>query len=113
MSTSISDNNPNDKRELSDLEWVEELYAYLQNNELDKDAGIPNKSGIELSPEKAFKVIWFLQEHLRVIPDTIERCECCDELYDTNCSGLHIENPYQGMHFFCDSCMGRVPENIH
>ena len=111
MSTVISDNNTNDKRELCDLEWCEELYQYLQNKEIDKEAGIPNKSGIELSPEKAFKVILFLQEHLRVIPDNIERCQCCDDLYDTDCSGLHIEEPFQGMNFFCDSCMERVPEN--
>ena len=107
MSTEIADNNGNDKRGLSDLEWIDELYQYLQGNPVEHF-----KKGFspKLTPTKAFHIIWFLQEHLRVLPDTIERCGHCDELYDTESEGRHIEEPYKGIHNFCGGCLEIVPE---
>ncbi|RZM21769.1 MAG: hypothetical protein EOO88_31575 [Pedobacter sp.] len=109
MGNIISENNPNDKRGLSDLEWCNELYNYLQDKPLPEEAGIVNTSGINLSEEHAFKVIWFLQEHLRVIPDNIERCNNCGDLYDANNSGYYTEEGHEGMHNFCDACEYLAP----
>lgn len=104
----LSKSNNNDKRNLSDLEWVEELYLYLQNKELRPEAGVIGKSGIKLTEKKAFHIIWFLQEHLRVLPDHIERCNTCGSLFDSWESGLYWET--KGKHY-CDSCSYLVPIN--
>ena len=40
-----------------------------------------------LTPREAFSVIWYLQEHLRVLPDNIEMCAVCDTLFDFDCDG--------------------------
>jgi hypothetical protein len=111
MSTYISDNNPNDKRGLDDLQWVNELYAYLQNEELPEDAGFKDKtSGIKLDPEQAMRVIWFLQEHLRILPDHIEQCGVCSDLYDSHSDGEYLEEPYEGVHCFCGTCKYNIPD---
>jgi hypothetical protein len=107
-STEISDNNSNDKRGLTDLEWCEELYQWLQGEPI--EGQIPNGFKPKLTPNSAFRVIWFLQEHLRVIPDNIERCQNCNDLYDTYSEGTHIENSYKNMNFFCGCCMDIIPE---
>jgi hypothetical protein len=106
----ISGNNHNDKRELTDLEWCNELYDYLQNKPLPEESGIPNTSGIKLSDTEAFRVIWFLQEHLRVLPDNIERCDVCGDLYDSNQEGTHLEEPFDGNHSFCSCCNSDIPD---
>lgn len=106
----ISENNTNDKRGLTDLQWCNELYDYLQNKPLPEDTGIKGQSGIKLNESQSFRVIWFLQEHLRILPDNIEQCDVCNELYDAHKSGLYIEEPYNASNHFCDGCADQVPE---
>ena len=65
------------------LEQTEELYRFLQGQLPD---GFHCKK-LRLSERQAFRVIWFIQEHLRIIPDHYERCCGCGELYDTLRSG--------------------------
>jgi len=43
-----------------------------------------------LTPHAAFSVIWYLQEHLRVLPDNIEMCAVCGELFDADCEGHSV-----------------------
>jgi hypothetical protein len=90
----------NDNKKVEDLEWIDEFYRFLQGNVPD---GIRLQRGHKpkLSEKKAFAIIWYLQEHLPILPDTIERCDKCGELYDSYSSGYHSEKKGK---FFCDGC---------
>ncbi|KKN77647.1 hypothetical protein LCGC14_0357720 [marine sediment metagenome] len=44
----------------------------------------------KLSKKAAFSVIYFLQEDTCCLPDTIEQCQWCEGLFDTNCEGIII-----------------------
>lgn len=90
----------NDKRADTDLEWVNEFYEFLQGN-------VPEKITLarghkpKLSKKKAFAIIWYLQEHFSILPDQIEQCDVCGDLYDSWSSGHYSEK--QGKHY-CGSC---------
>ncbi len=78
------------------LEQVDEFYRFLQG-ELPKE--IEMKTRPKLSERKAFHVIWYLQEHLRIFPDKFERCCRCGVLYDIREQGfIERDRPY------CGSC---------
>lgn len=95
----------NDKRDWSDLQWVNEFYNFLQGK-LPK--GVEMKNPPKLSKKKAFSVIWFLQEKFPVIPDQIECCSACGELYDSYSQGHHSELTGK---FYCgESC---EPPNLY
>ena len=67
-----------------------------------------------LSPETAFTIIWYLQEHLSIFPDQIEKCSICGELYDSYIEGYHSEKRDL---FMCSSCDDGIDdddvEDIH
>ena len=44
-----------------------------------------------LSRQEAFSVVWFLQEHLRVLPDHYEICHVCAELFDARRGGYSVD----------------------
>jgi len=71
---------------------IDILYKYLKGEELPE--GVHCRMP-KLSPRKAFSVIWFLQEILHVLPDNIEQCRVCKELFDTDCSGVHIDDQWK------------------
>lgn len=75
-----------------DLERIEELYEFLQGN---VPEGMHMKCPPRLSKRKAFRIIYFLQEHMGLLPDNIERCISCDELFDTHNEGIDLR---------CDDC---------
>lgn len=110
-----NDINFQDKNHLSDvkrknwddLEWINELYEFLQGGEV---PGISIGRGYKpkMSDKKANTIIWYLQEHLRILPDNIERCDNCGELYDSNCSGIYWESKGKN---YCDGCEFLVPYN--
>ena len=67
----------------------------------------------KLTEEKAFEVIWFLQEVTRIFPDYIEKCDDCGDLFDSNSEGTYIGDPEEafdvedlGKHF-CEDCKDR------
>lgn len=97
MKTEIKLIKNNDERKLSDLERVTEFYDFLQGNNPD---GILCK-GIKLSKNKAFTIVWFLQEYLSIFPDSIEKCSECGDLYDSYSTGYHSEITEK---FFCGNC---------
>jgi hypothetical protein len=68
------------------LEKVIELYDFLRG-ELPK--GTTMNIRPMLSPELAFNIIWFLQEHMGIIPDNFEKCSVCNSLYDANSDGIY------------------------
>ena len=82
------------------MEQIEELYQFLQGI---CPEGIYIKHPPRLSKRKAFNVIWFLQEHLRILPDNYEQCCSCGDLYDVNGEG-----GYHRDRLYCDPCYDRV-----
>lgn len=89
----------NDNKDWTDLEWINEFSAYLQGEKIESLSGHFKP---KLTRQQAFRVIWYLQEHFPILPDSIEQCSKCDDLYNGHSSGYYSEK--QGAHF-CDSCM--------
>ena len=88
----------NDKRDWSDMEWVKEFYEWLQKEPAENITTKP----IGLSPKKAFEVIYYLQEQFPLLPDKIEKCDVCNELFDSYSQGHSCEA--KGKHFCSDGC---------
>lgn len=57
-----------------------------------------------LNSQQAFSVIYYLQEHLPVFPDTIEKCDRCGELFDLFYSGTHCD-VCGNLCESCDDCL--------
>jgi hypothetical protein len=88
MSKEIKLLKNNEQKDLTDVEWVTLFYEFLQNKRLSK--------------KKAFSIIYYLQEHLCVLPDHIEQCNVCGELYDSYAQGHHSE--LTGKNYCSESC---------
>lgn len=106
----------NDNRDWNDQEWLEEFHDFLQGK-LPKGMSLGEGHEVQLSPDQAMSVIWYLQEHLPVFPDNIEMCDDCKGLYDSDCEGSYYE--IEGKHYcgscdymsdatYCDGCMTDV-----
>ena len=76
---------------ITPLDKVDELYRYLKGEGLPEGVECPTP---KLSPEMAFHVIRFLQEITNCLPDYIERCNGCGELYDSERSGYYLDDQY-------------------
>ena len=48
-----------------------------------------------LSNKDAFAVVFYLQETMRVLSDSIEQCEYCKGLYDSDCEGTYIDKDWE------------------
>lgn len=97
----------NDNRNIDDIAWVEEFYLFLQG-ELPDSISLGSRCKPKLTAKKAFAIIWYLQEHFPILPDTIEVCWNCGALFDSNNEGLYWET--KGRHY-CSGCSDLVPEN--
>lgn len=96
---------------------IDVFYKYLRG------VGLPDGvtcSTPKLKPDMAFSVIWFLQEILHVLPDNIEQCDGCKELFDRCSGGFILDDQYidndtgktlakRYWGYWCDGC---VPNNI-
>lgn len=84
-----------------EIERVEQLFAFLQGHLPEgykyEESRIPR-----LTKEQAWTVIHFVQEMHWQIPDTIERCDVCGDLFHSECEGYYTEEgpPYH----YCDPC---------
>lgn len=106
--TELSDNY------ISTIDKVAELYEYLSGGEMPDGVKCWQP---KMSKTHAFDVIWFLQEITHCLPDHIERCQGCDDLYDTDCEGYYLDDQYElnGKELpkkywgcWCDSCVPAV-----
>lgn len=98
----------NDKRTDTDIEKVREFYRFLIGEEIPSNISIQSGRRPKMSEKKAFSIIWYLQEHLSVFPDHIERCDICGSLYDTDSEGIYWETKGK---FYCGGCCDQVPQN--
>lgn len=98
----------NDKRTDSDVEKLTEFYRFLTGEEMPGGIKMSRGHAPKMTEKKAWSIIWFLQEHLSVFPDHIERCDVCGELFDGWSEGIYWES--KGKHF-CGCCSDQVPEN--
>ena len=89
MSKEINLIKNNEKKDLTDVEWVQEFNFYL-------------KDKLKLTASKAFSIIYYLQEHLSVFPDHIEKCNTCGELYDSYSQGHYSD--LTGKFYCCEGC---------
>lgn len=107
MSNEIKLLRNNENRTDSDLDKINELYKFLQG-EIPEGIHLVRGHVPNFSEKKAFAVIWFLQEHLSIFPDRIERCDSCGDLFDTHCEGIHWESKGKN---YCGGCDWKVPQN--
>jgi len=77
---------------VSQKDKLEILYNYLTGERLPD--GVYRKTP-KLSLNKAFDVIWFLQEVLHCLPDNIEQCKGCKCLFDTDSEGCILDGDYK------------------
>lgn len=64
------------------LEDVQAFFAMLMGGELPDGMALVEQP--QLSAKAAFGVIYYLQEHLRIIPDTFEMCAECENLMSSD-----------------------------
>ena len=85
----------------SSLELLNEFFMFLQGECPD---AISVREMPKLNSQQAFSVIYYLQEHLPVFPDTIEKCDRCGELFDLFYSGTHCD-VCGNLCESCDDCL--------
>lgn len=96
-----------DREYWSDLEWINEFYGFLKG-ELPEEISTTRGYEPKMSEKKAYSIIWYLQEHLRILPANIERCNICGELYNSDSEGIYWGT--KGKHY-CGGCDYLVPQN--
>lgn len=92
----------------SDLDKLSEFYRFLTGEEMPESIRMGRGHVPKMSEKKAYSIIWYLQEHLSVFPDNIDRCNSCGELYDNWIEGIYWET--KGKHY-CGGCCYQVPYN--
>ncbi len=84
------------------LEKAQELFDFLQGR-LPDGYKIPRKERPKLTADQAWTVIWYLGNKYWQVPDFIERCDLCGELYNGHQEGACLD--YGGLpYFFCEQC---------
>ena len=88
--------------EKSDLERTQELFDFLQGN-VPEGCRIDCGHVPKLTAEQAWTVVWHLGNQYWQVPDDINRCCVCGDLYDSRGDGACLDYgkpPY----FFCGAC---------
>jgi hypothetical protein len=83
----------------SDLDWINCFYKWLQG-EKPEHCNYTIKGA--LTEDQAWSVIYYLQELLPVLPEYIERCDVCGELFDERDEGYYFS--FDGTNC-CPACM--------
>lgn len=89
---------------------MQKLFKYLTGESDDVE------TQLELTPKQAFGLIYFMQEHLEILPQNYELCESCECLINVDYGGCFadddaIESDFhfrpeviEKGGFYCDSC---------
>jgi hypothetical protein len=86
------------KKEDVTEDQINEFYKFLQG-ELPDTITLPEPLQFKLTEEQAFAVIWYLQEHLTVLPSQFEKCTKCHTIFNSYAEG---ESTDEGN--YCDHC---------
>ena len=95
------------------LDKFTELYDYLRGIKLPDGLSSSCKMP-RMSAKKAFSIIYILQEVTCCLPDYIEQCRECLDLFDSEREGCHLDDQYEvnGKTLakkywgdYCDSCV--------
>ena len=80
---------------------IQELHDFLSEGILPKDILMSHPP--KLGPHKAMSIIWYLQEHLGILPDNFEMCgqRNCNRIINTDCEGEYSEKTFK---HYCDGC---------
>lgn len=68
---------------------IEELVDMLTGKSLPEGVFISNS--LNLSRKQASSVVWFLQEHMKILPSNFEFCNICESIFDTHCDGYIVD----------------------
>ena len=71
------------------VEQIQEFMDFLTGNKLPE--GFTFQQAPKLTRKQAFSVVYYLQEALAVIPDNIEMCQVCGELFDYDSDGFILD----------------------
>lgn len=85
-----------------ELEKTQELFDFLKGKFPD-GYKIRRAHRPKLTADQAWTVIWYLGNQYWQVPDFIERCCICGDLYDSNNSGECLDFGKAPYHF-CDDC---------
>lgn len=77
-------------QEKTQLERTEELFEFLQGR-IPEGYSIPAQEIPRLDADQAWTVVWYLGNRYWQVPDFIERCDVCGELYDSEREGRFRE----------------------
>ncbi len=69
------------------IDNVEEFHSFMTGI---NPKGLYVDPPLNLSRENAMTIIWYLQEHLRIIPDNYEMCSECGQIFDSNFDGYYL-----------------------
>ena len=86
----------------TDLELANELFDFLQG---DVPKGLVLRHVPRLDAPTAATILYVLSEHFKdwYVPDSIELCDVCGELYDDNEGGTTLDFGEEPCNF-CDEC---------
>lgn len=90
----------NDNKDWEELQWIQEFYEFLQGR-LPESLSFPRGHSPKLSKKKAYAIIYYLQEHMPLIPDQYEQCSICGDIYDSSTEGIYWESKCK---FYCGAC---------
>lgn len=78
-----------------EFEKIEEFYNFLRDGKLPNGMKMPKSHIPKMSSKKAFTIIWYLQEHLQILPGSVEQCDGCLELFDSDKEGYYLDDQYE------------------
>jgi hypothetical protein len=94
-------NRHDPKYDPKDIESVRELHDFLTGTSVPEGIEIGHGHQPRLTRKQAFTAIWFMQEHMGIIPDHYEQCDRCGHLFDDDCEGRYDDKKEK---HFCDNC---------
>ncbi len=103
----IKQNNVKGREDWEDADWLKEFKEFLMGTS-PNEISIARGHHPKLSHKKAMTIIWYLQEHLSILPDTYEECANCGRIFNSEREGIYWET--KGKHW-CGSCDYLVPYN--
>jgi hypothetical protein len=92
-----------EEKQIDPLEQTQEIFDFLQGK-IPDGYKIPRKKIPKLNAEQAWTVLWYLQNLYWQPTDSIERCDVCEQLYNTWAEGSCLDYgkaPYS----FCNNCI--------